>query len=61
MRIKHVDVKGQHIRFSFKGKSHVYHELDIKHPRVAATIKECIELPGYELFKYLDEEITGAD
>jgi len=56
MRTKHVDVKGQQVRFSFKGKSHVYHELAISHPRVAATIKECIELPGYELFKYLDED-----
>jgi DNA topoisomerase-1 len=56
MRTKHVDVKGQSVRFSFKGKSSVYHELAISHPRVAATIKECIELPGYELFKYLDED-----
>lgn len=56
LRTKHVDVKGELVRFSFKGKSHVYHERDIRHPRVAATIKECIELPGYELFKYLDDD-----
>ena len=53
MRTKHVDVEGNTIKFSFKGKSHVYHELDIAHPRVAATIKECIELPGYQIFKYI--------
>lgn len=56
MRTKHVDVEGNTIKFSFKGKSNVYHELDIKHPRVAQTIKECIELPGYQIFKYLDKE-----
>lgn len=56
MRNKHVDVEGNTIKFSFKGKSNVYHELDIHHPRVATTIKECIELPGYQLFQYLDEE-----
>jgi DNA topoisomerase-1 len=56
MRTKHVDVEGDTIKFSFKGKSHVYHELDIRHPRVARTIKECIELPGYQIFKYLDKE-----
>lgn len=56
MRTKHVDVVGSKVSFSFKGKSHVYHELDIKNPRVAATVRECIELPGYELFKYLDED-----
>ena len=46
--------------FSFKGKSHVYHELDIRHPRVAQTIKECIELPGYQIFKYMDGEKRRA-
>jgi DNA topoisomerase I len=56
MRTKHVDVVGNTIKFSFKGKSNVYHELDIRHPRVAATVKACIELPGYEIFKYLDED-----
>jgi DNA topoisomerase I len=56
MRTKHVDVVGNTISFSFMGKSNVYHELDISHPRVAATIKECIELPGYEIFKYLDDD-----
>lgn len=55
MRTKHVDVEGNTIKFSFKGKSHVYHELDIRHPRVAQTIKACIELPGYQIFKYVED------
>ena len=54
MRTKHVDVEGNTIKFSFKGKSHVYHELDIRHPRVAQTVKACIELPGYQIFKYVE-------
>jgi DNA topoisomerase-1 len=60
MRTKHVDVEGSNITFSFKGKSHVYHELDIRHPRVAQTIKECIELPGYQIFKYVDGDKRKA-
>ncbi len=56
LREKHVDVEGNMINFSFKGKSGVYHELGIRHPRVAKTIKQCIELPGYEIFKYMDEK-----
>ncbi len=56
LRNKHVEVEGNTIKFSFKGKSHVYHELDIRHPRVATTIRECIELPGYQLFQYVDED-----
>jgi DNA topoisomerase I len=55
MRTKHVDVEGNTIKFSFKGKSHVYHELDIRNPRVAQTIRECIELPGYQIFKYMED------
>lgn len=60
MRTKHVDVEGSNITFSFKGKSHVYHELDIRHPRIAQTIKECIELPGYQIFKYMDGDKRRA-
>lgn len=56
MRNKHVDVAGNTVSFSFKGKSNVYHELDIRHPRVASTIQQCIELPGYQLFQYVDDD-----
>lgn len=56
MREKHVEVDGNTITFSFKGKSGVYHELDVRHPRVAKTIRECIELPGYELFQYIADD-----
>ena len=56
LREKHVEVDGNMIHFSFKGKSGVYHELGVRHPRVAKTIKQCIELPGYEIFKYVDEK-----
>jgi DNA topoisomerase-1 len=56
MRNKHVDVRGNRVRFSFRGKSGVDHELDISDPIVAKTIKACIELPGYELFQYVDED-----
>ncbi len=54
MREKHVEVDGNTISFSFKGKSGVYHELAITHPRIARTVRSCLELPGYELFQYLD-------
>lgn len=55
LRGKHVEVEGNKVKFNFKGKSGVYHQHDIYHPRIAQTIKECIELPGYKLFNYLDE------
>src|SRR5579859_7172355 len=54
MREKHVEVEGNTVTFSFKGKSGVFHELGVTHPRIAKTIRACIDLPGYELFQYLD-------
>jgi len=56
LREKHVEVEGNQVKFSFRGKSGVYHQHDVNHPRIAQTIKQCIELPGYELFTYLDDQ-----
>lgn len=55
MREKHVEVEGNTVRFSFSGKSGKYHELGVSHPRVAKTIRACLDLPGYHLFQYIDE------
>ncbi|MEK6883774.1 MAG: DNA topoisomerase IB, partial [Nanoarchaeota archaeon] len=38
-----------------KGKSGVLHQVTIVQPKIAKTIKQCIELPGFELFQYIDE------
>jgi DNA topoisomerase I len=56
MREKHLKLRGNTITFNFKGKSGVFHELDVTNESVAKTIRECIELPGYEIFQYLDED-----
>ncbi len=56
MREKHVGLKGNTVTFSFKGKSGVYHKLNVTNPRIAKTIRECIDLPGYSLFQYFDED-----
>ncbi|HSX48752.1 MAG TPA: hypothetical protein VLE44_00660 [Candidatus Saccharimonadales bacterium] len=55
IREKHVAMRGNKVKFSFKGKSGVFHEIDVTQPTVVKTIRECIELPGYELFQYIDE------
>lgn len=54
LRNKHVKVIGQNIFFTFKGKSGVISNLTISNPKIAKTIKRCIELPGYELFSFFD-------
>ena len=53
---KHVEVHGSKITFDFKGKSGVHHAIDLKDKRLAKIIKRCEEIPGYELFQYLDHD-----
>jgi DNA topoisomerase I len=55
LRRRHVKVKGTAVRFSFRGKSGVEHNVSIVDPRLAKIIQRCQELPGYELFQYVDE------
>jgi DNA topoisomerase-1 len=56
LRNKHAKVVGNDITFHFRGKHGVENIIETKNPTVARTIKECIELPGYELFQYIDDE-----
>jgi DNA topoisomerase-1 len=55
MRDGHVEVKGPRLRFSFRGKSGVEHEIDLTDRRLAKIVRQCRDLPGYELFQYVDE------
>jgi DNA topoisomerase-1 len=56
MRNKHVDVSGGTIAFHFRGKSGIEHTIGIEDRRVAHIVTRCKELPGAELFQYLDDE-----
>jgi DNA topoisomerase-1 len=55
MRNRHVRINGSTLHFQFKGKSGQVHELDLQDRRLAAIVKRSRDLPGYELFQYLDE------
>jgi len=55
MRDGHVEVSGQRVRFSFRGKSGVEHDIDLNDRRLARIVKQCRDLPGYDLFQYVDE------
>ena len=54
MRGKHVQVDGSTITFKFQGKSGVRHAVDITDRRLARIIQRCQDIPGYELFQYVD-------
>ena len=56
MRRKHVEIKGSTLRFEFTGKSGKQWKLQVQDRRIAAIVRRCSEMPGHELFKYLDDE-----
>jgi DNA topoisomerase I len=56
MRNKHVEVEGSTVSFKFQGKSRVRHSVDIRDRRIAKIIQRCQDIPGYELFQYIDKE-----
>lgn len=56
MRNRHVTVHGKNINFEFRGKSGVEASVNITHPKIAKIIRQCMELPGYEIFQYLDND-----
>jgi len=56
LRDTHVVVNGRRVRFTFKGKSGVEHEIALDDRRLARIVKQCRDLPGYDLFQYIDDE-----
>jgi DNA topoisomerase-1 len=61
LRNRHVKIEGGHIRFDFRGKSGLDHSIDLRNRRLAKIVQRCQELPGQELFQYLDEDGTPRD
>jgi DNA topoisomerase IB len=61
MRSRHVSVRGESIRFSFRGKAGKEHEVDVRDRRLARIVKQCQELPGQELFQYRDDDGRRVD
>ena len=56
MKDKHVEVSGDNIHFTFKGKKGVEHEISLRNKRLARAVKDCRDIPGKELFQYYDEQ-----
>jgi DNA topoisomerase I len=61
LRDKHARVNGRQIRLRFRGKSGKPHDVDVADARLARIVKECQDLPGQELFQYVDEEDKVRD
>lgn len=61
MRSKHLTIKGDELIFSYNGKSGQDQEKHIVNKKLAKIVKEIDEMPGYEIFKYLDEDDKIVD
>ena len=61
MKDRHVEVKGSKLRFRFRGKSGREHEVDVSDRHVAKIISKLQDLPGQDLFQYVDEEGKVCD
>jgi DNA topoisomerase I len=55
MRDQHARINGSKVHFEFRGKSGIRHAVDLHDRRLARIVKACRDLPGYELFQYVDE------
>ncbi|HLK63873.1 MAG TPA: hypothetical protein VKU19_10570 [Bryobacteraceae bacterium] len=55
LRNRHVQIAGARLTFHFRGKSGLDHQIQLTDRRLARIVKQCQDLPGYELFQYIDE------
>jgi len=56
LRTHHVEVTQRRLSFYFRGKSGIKHAIRVEDPYLAKIVKRLRDLPGYELFQYVDEE-----
>jgi len=66
MQDRHVDVKGSKMRFRFRGKRGIKHDVDVNDRRIAKIVSKLQDLPGQHLFQYVDDDgevrdITSQD
>ncbi len=56
LRAKHVRVDGGRVRFEFRGKGGKPHVVALTDRRLARVVRQCQDLPGHELFQYVDDD-----
>ncbi len=58
---RHAKVRGTQITFEFKGKSGKSHRIDVRDSQLAKLVRRCQELPGQDLFGFVDEDGAVRD
>jgi DNA topoisomerase I len=56
LRNRHVKIAGGSLVFCFRGKSNQNHRITLADKKLARIVKRCRDLPGQDLFQYLDDE-----
>jgi len=56
LRDRHVEISASTVRFKFRGKSGQEQEVELHNRRLARIVQQCHDLPGYDLFQYVDEK-----
>ncbi len=56
LRDGHARIKGSKLTFDFRGKHGVQHHIDLQDRRLARVVERCRDLPGQDLFQYVDED-----
>lgn len=61
LRQRHVEVEGHTVKFEFRGKSGVFHSVSITDRRLAAVVQQLQDLPGQQLFQFVDDDGKRQD
>ncbi len=67
LRKKHISLNPEtDFKFEFQGKSHKDHRIEVSNKKLFQIVSKCMDIPGYELFKYFDyngkkHDITSTD
>jgi len=56
LRNGHAKINGASVHFEFRGKSGITHAIDLHDARLTRVVKACRDLPGQELFQYIDAD-----
>jgi len=54
LRNRHVQVRGAELRFEFRAKSGIKRKVEVHDPKLAAIVRRCADIPGQELFQWID-------
>ena len=61
LRNRHARVNGRKIVFNFSGKSGITHRIDVEDEKLARIVRKCREIPGQDLFTYIDDDGEPRD